>query len=628
MSRPRRIPPDRPRRFGPRSFFPAGARREQNSDNHPDTERTTGLKNQLAQYWLFTLCRLIDGVAGGAVFAHGAGGEDLAAIAQWPDPDAVGPQFAMLAEACLNEDRSRLVQERGESGGQLFDLLACPLAPAGSESAAVVLRLSSRVPSRQQAALRRVEDAAAWFAALDTQRSTAGRDQLVTIVELVASCLEHDHLRDAAGEVASELAARLDCDRVSIGFAHRRGARVEAVSHSATFDRRASLYRDIGAAMDEAMEQHSPVVYPEPANTILLTRSHATLAHSHGSGAILTVPFAVHGRIAGAVVAERSGDHPWDQGGSESFGHIVALVGPVLEVRRRDELGLGQRAGTSLRRTIIRLFGPGHPAAKLALTGSVLAALILTFATATYRVTCDARLEARTQRVVVAPQDGFIAAADARPGDIIHQGDPLGTLDDRDLRLEHRKWSSQLEQLRAEYRDALASHDRSRVSILSARVLQAEAQLNLAAEKLARVRLAAPFDGLVVSGDLSQALGSPVERGQVLFTVAPLEAYRVILKVDERDIVPVRAGQTGRLIISSMPRQPLGFTVEKITPVSTAGQGRTWFQVEAKMDKTSDLFRPGMEGVAKIDIDRRRLAWIWGHRLTDWLRLALWSVRP
>ncbi len=46
------------------------------------------------------------------------------------------------------------------------------------------------------------------------------------------------------------------------------------------------------------------------------------------------------------------------------------------------------------------------------------------------------------------------------------------------------------------------------------------------------------------------------------------------------------------------------------------------------MDRTSDLFRPGMEGVAKIDIDRRRLAWIWGHRLTDWLRLALWSVRP
>jgi multidrug efflux pump subunit AcrA (membrane-fusion protein) len=521
-------------------------------DNHPDAERITGLKDQLAQYWLFTLCRLIDGVAGGAVFARTTGGEDLAAIAQWPDADALAPQFAALAEAALGEDRSRLVQERGESGGQLFDLLACPLAPAGSECAAVVLRLSSRVPSRQQAALRRVEDAAAWFAALDTQRTTAGKDQLVTIVELVASCLEHARLQDAAGEVAGELAARLDCDRVSIGFAHRRGARVEAVSHSAAFDRRASLYRDIAEAMVEAMEQHSPVVVPDPANTILAT----------------------------------------------------------------------------LRRGWTRLFGPGHPAAKLALGGAVLALLLLTLVTATYRVTCDAHLEARTQRVVVAPQDGFIAAADARPGDIVRQGAPLGTLDDRDLRLELHRWSSQLEQLRAEYRNALASHDRSRVGILNARVLQAEAQLALVDEKLARVRLVAPFDGLVVSGDLSQALGSPVTRGQVLFTVAPLEAYRVILEVDERDIVPVRPGQTGRLVISSMPRQPLGFTVEKITPVSTAEKGRTWFQVEAKMDRTSDLFRPGMEGVAKIDIDRRRLAWIWGHRLTDWLRLALWSVRP
>ena len=586
------------------------------------------MKDQLAQYWLFTLCRLIDGVAGGAVFAPAAGGDELAAIACWPDADAVGPQFAALAEASLSEDRSRLVQERGESGGQLFDLLACPLAQAESSRGAVVLRLSSRVPSRQQAALRRVEDAATWFAALDTQRSTASKDQLVTIVELVASCLEHDRLQDAAAEVATELAARLDGDRVSIGFLHGRGVRVEAVSLSAAFDRRASLYRDIGEAMDEAMEQHSPVVYPEPANTILLTRCHAALARSHGSGAILTVPFAVGGRIAGAVLAERSADRPWDQAAAESFGHIVALVGPVLEVRRRDEQGLGRRAAASLRRGCTRLFGPGHPAAKLALAGAVLALLVLTFVPGAYRITCDARLEARTQRVVVAPQDGVIAAADARPGDIVRQGAPLGTLDDRDLRLEQRKWSSQREQLRAEYRDALASHDRSRVGILSARILQAEAQLGLVGEKLARVRLIAPFDGLVVSGDLSQALGSPVERGQVLFTVAPLEAYRVLLKVDERDIVPVRAGQTGRLVISSMPRQPLNFTVEKVTPVSTAEEGRTWFQVEAKMDRGSDLFRPGMEGVAKIDIDRRRLAWIWGHRLTDWLRLALWSVRP
>ncbi len=125
--------------------------------------------------------------------------------------------------------------------------------------------------------------------------------------------------------------------------------------------------------------------------------------------------------MAGAVVAERSADRPWDQAAVESFGHIVALVGPVLEVRRCDEQGLARRAMAALRRGWTRLFGPGHPAAKLALGGAVLALALFTLVTATYRVTCDARLEARTQRVVVAPQDGFIAAADARPGDIVRQ---------------------------------------------------------------------------------------------------------------------------------------------------------------------------------------------------------------
>ena len=32
----------------------------------------------------------------------------------------------------------------------------------------------------------------------------------------------------------------------------------------------------------------------------------------------------------------------------------------------------------------------------------------------------------------------------------------------------------------------------------------------------------APIPGVIVSGDLSQAIGAPVERGQVLFELAPL----------------------------------------------------------------------------------------------------------
>ena len=51
--------------------------------------------------------------------------------------------------------------------------------------------------------------------------------------------------------------------------------------------------------------------------------------------------------------------------------------------------------------------------------------------------------------------------------------------------------------------------------------------------------------GLVVSGDLSQSVGAAVQRVQLLFEIAPLNAYRVMLNVDESQIGEI-AGEIRR----------------------------------------------------------------------------------
>ena len=132
----------------------------------------------------------------------------------------------------------------------------------------------------------------------------------------------------------------------------------------------------------------------------------------------------------------------------------------------------------------------------------------------------------------------------------------------------------------------------------------------------------------MVEGDLSQKLGAPVERGQVLFEVAPLESYRVVLQVDERDVADVAVGQRGTLLLSAFPSEPIPFAVEKITPVSSALEGRNYFRVEARPEGAGGRLRPGMEGVGKIEIGRRRVIWIWTRQAIDWFRLALWSWLP
>ena len=49
-------------------------------------------------------------------------------------------------------------------------------------------------------------------------------------------------------------------------------------------------------------------------------------------------------------------------------------------------------------------------------------------------------------------------------------------------------------------------------------------------------------------------------------------------------------------------------------------------EVEAAPGQTPGALRPGLQGVAKIDIERRALAWVLGHDAWYWLRMALWRV--
>jgi multidrug resistance efflux pump len=213
-------------------------------------------------------------------------------------------------------------------------------------------------------------------------------------------------------------------------------------------------------------------------------------------------------------------------------------------------------------------------------------------------------------------------------GDIVRQGDLLVSLEDRELQLEHRKWSTKYEQLTKQNRRALADRDAAQVRILTAESEQARTQLDLLDDQLSRTRIVAAFDGIIVSGDLSQSLGAPVEKGQVLFETAPLEAYRVVLRVDERDIADVRAGQEGALLLTAFPDDAVRFTLEKVTPVSQAEEGLNYFRAEAELEGAPARLRPGMEGVGKIEVDRRHLVWIWTHTIVDWLRLKLWRWMP
>lgn len=578
--------------------------------------------------WLGSQCESIPGTLGGVAVLGPPDTGPYAPVAFWPAGRSGAPRLADLAERALAERRvMAAILPPGAQG------LALPIEVDGRLHGVVALELAERPEGELQAALQKLHLGLAWVEAWlkrqQREESVNVEERLMAVLDLVAAVLEEERFEPACRSLVTELATRLQCDRVSLGVTKGGSAEVVALSHSAQIGKRMNLMHAVGAAMDEAIDQKAVIRYPAAeGDDIVVTRDHERLATDHGSGSVLTVPMAGSGTLTGALSFERPARQPFQPAEVELAQSVAAVVARILELKKRNERHLLLRIGDSAAEQLRRLFGPRHVKRKLVVSVALLAALFFSFATGDYRVTAPATLEGAVRRSLAAPFDGYIATAPARAGDVMRAEGVLATLDDREIRLERLKWASQHSQYLKQHQEAVANRDRAKAQIMQALHEQAQAQVTLLDEQLARAAVKAPFDGVIVKGDLTQSLGSAVKRGDVLFEITPLQSYRVIVNVDEREIADVAAGQRGTLILASITRESFPFTVANVTSVTTAREGRNYFRVEALMDEANARLRPGMEGVAKIDIEERKLIWIWTHRMVNWMRLFVWTYLP
>ena len=593
--------------------------------------------------WLALNCQQITHCTRGVLVLGTVDTGPFAPAAYWPEGQGGSGPLATLAEQALAA-RKGMVMKYELPGADAHHAarhgIAFPIQIDGHLYGVVAVEVLPRPQSELQTNMRQLQWSSGWLEAHMRRRQAEGdsivRERLISALDLVASALEQENFALAAKNFVTELATQLHCERVSIGFTHRGHVRVEAVSHSAQFGKQMNLIRAIASAMEEAMDQQACIQYPQAQNgEALITRNHSALATQQGATAVLTVPLIHNGGVHGALCLERRDTDPFDGATVELCRGVAAVVGPILDEKRSNDRWLILKALDSLRTQAIRLVGPEHFLRKLIVLGLIVLMTFFYWAKGDYSIKADTVLEGSVQRVIVAPFEGYVADALARAGDVVSGGDLLATLDDRDLKLESLKWSSQRAQLRKQYDEALAKRDRAQINIIGAQIAQADAQLALNAEQLARTRITAPFSGVLISGDLSQSLGATVRRGDVLFEIAPLDTYRIILKVNEHDINDVALRQRGELTLAAMPETVFPFTVQRITPVSTAEEGENYFRVEAVLSNDPAVgrqdmqrLRPGMEGAGKIDVERRRLIWIWTHDLTDRLRLWLWRWMP
>ncbi|WP_428673401.1 efflux RND transporter periplasmic adaptor subunit [Roseibium sp.] len=576
---------------------------------------------------LALMAERIGQVTAAVVVLKEAGQNEFAPVAVWPQGIALPEELTSAAQKSLDGNQGLVLPRSGTP--ERFAELSCPVTLNGTLAGVIAITVSEADSERLKRAFREVQWAVPWVReALLQAELSLSREQNTrtnTALKLFAATLSERRFRAACLSFVSDLAARFDCERVSLGFSGRRHVKVTVISKTARFSKEMNLVRMIGSAMDEALDQRAMIVYPADPDDAVATRAHQELASAHKARSILTLPLFVADRFIGALTLERSTeDRPFTKSEIETLDYVSTCVAPILQEKRENDRLIIVKLWESLTNLARSIVGPRYFGRKLGLLAALLVVVFLSFARTEYRVTADARLEGTIQRVVAAPFDGFIGKVEVRPGDTVEAGELLVALDDRDLVLERLKWATERDRQKQLYDKALSDRDRTEIKIARTKIDQANAQIKLVDEQLLRARLKAPFAGLVISGDQSQKIGAAVKKGETLMEIAPLDSYRVILGVKETQIDDVAVGQTGNLVVSSLPDTTFPMTVRKITPVAQPVDGGMAFMVEAALEGNQDRLRPGMEGVGKIDVEERPLVWVWIRPVLDWGRLAIW----
>lgn len=593
--------------------------------------RTATSRAEFYRSWLALLCGGVRRAESGLLLVRDEEGAYVPA-AIWPgaetDPTYLGPS----AERALVERRSIVAPYEGRS------LVAYPIVVVEDLVGVVVVDHAPAREDDNRVALEQIAWACGWpeamywrhhGGAVGGHSGTDPETGKALVLDVLRAADQHDRFDVAAVLVANRIATQLACDRVSIGLIGRKGLQIRAISHSATFDRKSELVSGLEAAMQECFDQSDAVAYPPVGTTARrISVAHAEFVERWGIGSMVSVLLIAAGRPIGVITLERPASRTFDAGSLQAASDLAEALGAVIDLKFRQSKLISGRLLDTVQDGLSTAFGPERLSIKLAAAAVAILLPVLAFWPAQFRVSAKSVLEGTIQRAAVAPFDGFVAKAPHRAGDIVREGEELAALDDRDLLLEKLKWETERQKLVQRQRDAMAKHDRINLILLVTQLEQAQTQLDLVLEKLKRARITAPINGVVVSGDLSQMLGAPVQQGKVLFEIAPLSSYRLIVQVDERDIGYIKVGHRGTLLLTGAASEGIPLEVTKLTSVSTPEDGRNYFRVEASIASADPSLRPGMEGIAKIEVGKGSVMWIWTRPLIERIRMFLWMWAP
>ena len=564
--------------------------------------------------------------------------------------------FQELVGPCVAQGKDGAIEVGG--AGDTIDPQFCLvtlLRNEGEVVAASAVITRCRDVARAQERLTGMQLVAGYFD-LYTLRRTSEQARMIAqshqhVLQLATAVATAQGFQAAAMNLCNELATRTGSSRVSIGWVKGEKVKVKALSHTEEFDKRQELIVELERTMEECLDQEEVVQYePDGTSSPNVTREAQALSRSQGNNSVISIPLRRQADIIGVLTMEFA---PGSQLGPQAAtGLSVAadLLAPQLYDRHENDRWMITKVGLGIYEGYKALIGPKYWLAKT-LTVVVLAAMWLLIGgpfvwysngqlhpiwvyRPMYTVVAPFSFAANERRTVHSPLDGFIKEVKARPGDKVKKGDVLFALDTAQL---EQKWvqakndalsyEKQRDKARGEAINPAAQDRNTKMAEANIAEAQRAAAQALAEQyqlDIQRSVVKSDIDGEVLEGDLKDKIGAPVKLGDQLMVVGQPKNLRGELRVAERDVQDVKVGAKGKLAITSLPQERFPFTVERVVPSTEAKEQSSYFKVIVQLDQTQQIWLPGMEGEARVDVGPASIGWRLTHRVVDFVRLKLW----
>lgn len=458
---------------------------------------------------------------------------------------------------------------------------------------------------------------------IDDSIASESSRSLAAIHELVSLVSSAPDLDRACQLLADELASYLGA-RVTVGICRTANARcvIRATSDLHDLDPSLPMAQLATHALEEAIAREAPSSWPnsdkrDQHSLRALKQYFESARRTEPIEAVMAVPLKDEsGLPRGACLLSFT---PCDANALENSRRFLHGATPMLA----SAIGLLQRAeGNYVDQAVRQLRQFRECNKSRCVLGLAVALTILLLIPVPYRVKCDCELQPVVRRFVAAPFGAQLEKNFAEPGDIVTAGDVLARIDGREIRWELSATEAELHRAVNERDGRLAAKKSGETKIAALEVERLQVSLEQLQHRISQLEIRAPISGIVVTGDHSKSEGVPLQAGQVLYEIAPLDDMIVEVYVPERELRFIEEGMLTKVVLDAFPDVRTSSPIKRIHPRAELIDHENVFVVELELRNASKRLRPGMQGTAKIATSKRPLGWILFHMAIE--ACAIW----